>query len=134
MPNQKHRGEGGASKLVSRLVKKGLVRKTVGRLDRRFRAVGLTKLGKGLVPHPALLEGVIDRRFFGKLPRSMRHRFLEALKLVACRKMRMWRRVPTRWDAATDCYSTGSIPPLSAVASNASNSSDDNSRNLPRDR
>jgi DNA-binding MarR family transcriptional regulator len=126
--------KGGASKLVSRLVKKRLVRKTVGRFDRRFRAVGLTRLGEGLVPHLAILERDAERRFFRKLPIKMRHHFFEALKLVACRKMRIYRRVPTRWDAATDYYATGAVPPLCAVASNASNSSDDNSRNLPRDR
>jgi DNA-binding MarR family transcriptional regulator len=126
--------KGGASKLVSRLVKKGLVRKTVGRFDRRFRAVGLTRPGEDLVPHLAILERGADHRFFHKLPIKMRHRFLEALKLVACRKMQMYRRVPTGWDAATDYYTTGATPPLCAVASNAANSSGDNSRNLPRDR
>ena len=42
--------KGGASKLIDRLVKKGLVRKEVSEFDRRFRGVELTEYGREWVP------------------------------------------------------------------------------------
>src|SRR6201991_2954397 len=58
---------GGASKLVSRLVAKGLAVKETLDFDRRFRSVGLTKQGKGLVVFLASIEKDSDREFFGPL-------------------------------------------------------------------
>lgn len=75
--------KGGASKLIDRLVKKGFARKRVGRFDRRCRAVGLTRLGKGVVPHLAMLEDHSDSEFFGKLRAKARHYLVEALMRVA---------------------------------------------------
>ena len=55
--------KGGASKLVNRLVKKGLATKSVSDLDRRFRAVGLTESGEELVSILAPHDRKSDREF-----------------------------------------------------------------------
>jgi DNA-binding MarR family transcriptional regulator len=76
--------KGGASKLIDRLVKKGLARRSVGELDRRCRPVGLTRRGKCLVEqHLATLADLNEHEFFGKLPTKMRHYLMEALRRVA---------------------------------------------------
>ena len=74
--------KGGASKLVDRLVKKGLVRKEVSEFDRRFRGVELTEYGREWVPFLAELEKSLDREFFGKLRGGGRYRLTECLKRV----------------------------------------------------
>jgi DNA-binding MarR family transcriptional regulator len=75
--------KGGASKLIGRLVKKGLATREVGELDRRCRPVGLTTMGKRLVPLLALLAQDNDSKFFGKLPKKIRHSLMKALRRVA---------------------------------------------------
>ena len=74
--------KGGASKLVSRLVKKGLVDKRKSESDRRFRSVGLTRQGREfvvrLVPH----EKAMDREFFGPLGNTGRFRLTGWMKRV----------------------------------------------------
>ncbi|MFL6602388.1 MAG: MarR family winged helix-turn-helix transcriptional regulator [Steroidobacteraceae bacterium] len=72
--------KGGASKLVDRLVKKGLAIKTVGEYDRRFRSVELTEAGRNLVPRFARFVDKTNREIFGNLNR--RRRLLRALKRV----------------------------------------------------
>jgi DNA-binding MarR family transcriptional regulator len=69
--------KGGASKLVSRLVAKGLVIKETSDFDRRFRAVGLTKQGKELVVFMASIERDADREFFSPLGNGRRFRLTE---------------------------------------------------------
>lgn len=64
-------------------MKKGLATREVGELDRRCRPVGLTRLGKKLVPHLAKLAKANDNKFFGKLPTKVRHALMEALRRVA---------------------------------------------------
>jgi DNA-binding MarR family transcriptional regulator len=66
--------KGGASKLVSRLVKKGLVDKRKTESDRRFRSVGLTRQGRQFVVRLAPHEKAMDRRFFGPLGNTGRFR------------------------------------------------------------
>src|SRR5882757_9955079 len=56
--------KGGGSKLVSRLVAKGFAVKDSNESDRRFRAVGLTRLGRELIVFLAPIEKDIDREFF----------------------------------------------------------------------
>jgi DNA-binding MarR family transcriptional regulator len=76
--------KGGASKLIDRLVKKGLVRRSVGEIDRRCRPVGLTRRGKCLVEQQlATLANDNEQEFFGQLPTKMRHYLMEALRRVA---------------------------------------------------
>jgi DNA-binding MarR family transcriptional regulator len=129
--------KGGASKLIDRLVKKRLVRKTVGELDRRCRPVGITRRGKNLVWELAIHEENTDRRFFPK--ERLRYHLKRTLKRVA----QEWLNGPVDvmevplWklrSVKSTSYSSGAAPPPSAVANNASSSSDDSSRNLPRDK
>jgi DNA-binding MarR family transcriptional regulator len=129
--------KGGASKLVDRLVRKRLARRTVGELDRRCRPVGLTRRGKNLVWHLAMREEDIDHEFFRK--DSLRRNMMRALKRVidAWRDERVYVWSVPEWKeppVESAGYSSGAAPPPSAVASNASNSSEDSSRNLPRDK
>ena len=72
--------KGGASKLVDRLVKKGLAKKTVGEFDRRCRAVELTEIGKDLVVRFAKFVTKTDGEIFGN--RNRRRRLLRTLKRV----------------------------------------------------
>ena len=80
--------KGGMSKLIDRLVKKELVRKEVAKLDRRFRAVGLTAYGKEWVEFIASLEKDLDRQFFGKLRGGGRYRLTEYLKRILTTRQR----------------------------------------------
>jgi hypothetical protein len=72
--------KGGASKLVSRLVAKGLAIKETLEFDRRFRSVGLTKQGRQLVVFLASIEKDADREFFGPLGNGRRFRLTEWMK------------------------------------------------------
>jgi DNA-binding MarR family transcriptional regulator len=72
--------KGGASKLVDRLVKKGLARKTVSEFDRRFRAVELTERAEGLVRNLARFVDRVETDLFGILRRP--YRLLRVLKRV----------------------------------------------------
>jgi DNA-binding MarR family transcriptional regulator len=74
--------KGGASKLVSRLVKKGLVDKRKSESDARFRSVGLTRQGRELVVRMAPLEKALDREFFRPLGNTRRFRLTEWMKRV----------------------------------------------------
>jgi len=129
--------KGGASKVLARLVRKGLARREASEFDRRYRPAKLTKRGRNLVPYLAIFDDGIDREFFPK--EKLRYNLMRALKRVvhAPRKERenIWH--PGRSSASslnTAFYYPGTAPPPSAVASNASNSSDESSRNRPRDR
>jgi DNA-binding MarR family transcriptional regulator len=69
--------KGGASKLVSRLVAKGLVIKETSDFDRRYRSVGLTQQGRELVVFMASIEKDADREFFSPLGNGRRFRLTE---------------------------------------------------------
>ena len=73
--------KGGGSKLVDRLVKKGLARKAVGEFDRRFRTVELTERGEGLVANLAKFADQVETHLFDNLRRP--YRLLRVLKRVA---------------------------------------------------
>ena len=72
--------KGGGSKLVDRLVKKGLARKLVSEFDRRFRPVELTERGEGLVVNLARFVDRAETDLFGILRRP--YRLLRVLKRV----------------------------------------------------
>jgi DNA-binding MarR family transcriptional regulator len=72
--------KGGASKLIDRLVNKGLVTKKVSQFDRRHRAVRLTQYGRSIVPLLAYCEQTTHGRFFRRLPEKGRERLMEALQ------------------------------------------------------
>ena len=72
--------KGGASKLIDRLVEKGLVTKKVGEFDRRHRAVSLTQYGRTIVPLLAFSEQLVHGEFFHLLPLEERERLMEGLQ------------------------------------------------------
>lgn len=69
---------GAISKIVDRLIDKGLVTRTQSQDDRRYQAIALTPAGKELVPRLAALANENDAAFFGHLSASER-RTLENL-------------------------------------------------------
>jgi DNA-binding MarR family transcriptional regulator len=73
--------KGGGSKLVDRLVNKGLARKTVSEFDRRFRPVELTERAEGLVRNLARFADQVECEIFDILRRP--YRLLRVLKRVA---------------------------------------------------
>ena len=63
---------GAISKLVDRLVKKGLVTREEAEGDRRSQSVSLSKSGEALVPRLAALADRNDEEFFGHLNQTER--------------------------------------------------------------
>jgi DNA-binding MarR family transcriptional regulator len=74
--------KGGASKLVNRLVAKGLAVKDSNESDRRFRAVGLTQLGRELIVFLSTIERDTDREFFAPLGNGRRFRLEQYMDRV----------------------------------------------------
>jgi DNA-binding MarR family transcriptional regulator len=75
---------GAVSKLVDRLVHKGLVSRTEADRDRRFQDVELTAAGRALVPRLAVLADRNDQEFFCRLSARERETLVTTLKkLVA---------------------------------------------------
>ena len=72
--------KGGGSKLVSRLVKKGLVDKRSSESDRRFRSVGLTRQGREFVVCMAPFEKRADREFYRPIGNTRRFRLTTWMK------------------------------------------------------
>jgi len=72
--------KGGASKLVSRLVKKGLVDKLTNDSDRRFRSVGLTQQGREFVVRMVPFEKGADREFYRPIGNTRRFRLTVWMK------------------------------------------------------
>ena len=74
--------KGGISKLIARLVRKRLVRKTVSEYDRRYRMISLTWAGEYVVPELASIEVSCDDESFRELTGKQRRRLLATLKRV----------------------------------------------------
>jgi DNA-binding MarR family transcriptional regulator len=74
---------GAVSKLISRLLAKGLVTRTESASDRRYQDIELTKDGVALVPRLAKLADENDEEFFGVLPSSDRKILTTLLKKTA---------------------------------------------------
>jgi DNA-binding MarR family transcriptional regulator len=87
--------KGGASKLVSRLERKGLVVKYQEGFDRRRRGVELTRAGRDFVVQTAALEIDIDRKFFGPLGNTRRFRISESMQRFLLNEPHIQRL--TRW-------------------------------------
>lgn len=83
---------GAVSKLVERLRRKKLVKRSMAKGDRRFQTVALTAAGRNLVPVLAALADENDREFFGHLGREERSRFVGMLKELVRRHG--WKDVP----------------------------------------
>ncbi len=71
---------GAVSKLVDRLVRKGLVNRTESDRDRRFQDVELTAAGRALVPRLAALADRNDQEFFSRLSAREREALVATLK------------------------------------------------------
>ena len=74
---------GAISKLVDRLVAKGLVGCRAEKADRRFQTVTLSASGRRLVPVLAELADQNDREFFGHLSEKERGKLIGLLKEIA---------------------------------------------------
>lgn len=84
---------GAVSKLVDRLLKKGLVSRLEANNDRRFQDVNLTATGRALVPKLAALADRNDEEFFSHLSANERESLVTMLKkLVAANKLK---KIPT---------------------------------------
>lgn len=80
---------GAVSKLVDRLVHKGLVSRTEADRDRRFQDVELTAAGRALVPRLAALADRNDQEFFSRLSAKEREALVTTLKkLVALHELK----------------------------------------------
>ena len=74
---------GAVSKLISRLLAKGLVTRKESSSDRRYQDIELTKPALALVPQLAKLADDNDAEFFGVLSRSDRKTLTRLLKKTA---------------------------------------------------
>lgn len=76
--------QGATSRLIDRLLAKGLVSKQVSASDRRGATVSLSKAGEALIPKLAREADENDSRFFGVLRETDREQFLRTIrKLIA---------------------------------------------------
>jgi DNA-binding MarR family transcriptional regulator len=90
--------KGGASKLITRLVKKGLFHKRQHEFDRRFRSIALTAQGRALVIRLAAVEKDIDREFFQPLGHRRTSRLKQWLApLLDQRHLRRMRERISAW-------------------------------------
>ncbi len=74
---------GAVSKLISRLLEKGLVTRKESSGDRRFQDIELTPAAVAIVPKLAKLADANDEEFFGVLSRSDRKALTGVLKKTA---------------------------------------------------
>jgi DNA-binding MarR family transcriptional regulator len=74
---------GAVSKLIERLLQKGLVTRTEASGDRRFQEVQLTAQAVSLVPKLAALADQNDEEFFSSLSSAERKRLTDILKKLA---------------------------------------------------
>lgn len=73
---------GTISKLVDRLIAKGLVERGPESADRRYRSARITAAGKKLVPCLARLADANDAEFFGHLDPQSRRQLRETLREI----------------------------------------------------
>lgn len=73
---------GAVSKLISRLLGKGLVTRTESTRDRRYQDIELTKGATALVPRLAKLADENDREFFGVIAKAERETLKEILQRI----------------------------------------------------
>jgi DNA-binding MarR family transcriptional regulator len=76
---------GAISKLVDRLIAKGLVERGEEGSDRRYRSALITSSGKKLVPRLARLADANDAEFFGHLDPDSRRQLSETLREIVRR-------------------------------------------------
>ncbi len=73
---------GGISKLIARLLKKGLVTRKESTEDHRFQEIKLTGKGEKLTPKLARIADDNDAYFFGNLSSNKKNELIEFLKKV----------------------------------------------------
>lgn len=83
---------GAMSKLIERLVQKGLVERLESTQDRRFQEITLTNSGKKLVPILAALADENDAQFFGHLSKEKQHTLKKMLKEMV--EIHNWDQIP----------------------------------------
>src|SRR5271170_2994024 len=76
---------GAVSKLISRLLEKGLVTRRESRTDRRYQDIALTKAAIALVPTLAKLADENDQEFFGVISKAERETLRAILQRVVTR-------------------------------------------------
>lgn len=74
---------GAVSKLISRLLEKGLVTRKKSSGDRRYQDIELTQAAVAMVPKLAKLADENDEEFFGVISKADRRRLSEILKKIA---------------------------------------------------
>lgn len=85
--------KGAASKVISRLEEKGLVRRQLSAGRAREQVLVLTDKGKTLVPQLAALADANDRHFFGHLPAAQRRSLMDAMRALV--KHHQLKEMPT---------------------------------------
>lgn len=95
--------KGGGSKLLKRLVRKGLAVKQQSKYDRRYRSVCLTPQARKLVVFLAQLETAADREFYRSLGGTRRYRLAQWMKtlLESSRGQHMDRWIATKLDQSS---------------------------------
>jgi len=88
---------GAVSKLISRLLEKGLVSRKESASDRRYQDIELTRNGVALVPRLARLADENDEDFFGVLSSSDRKTLTRLLKKTAA--LHHLTQMPIEWDS-----------------------------------
>lgn len=74
---------GAISKLIDKLLKKGLVTRAEAQEDRRYQDIRLTRKAVSLVPRLAALADRNDEEFFAQLSSTERRELLTMLKKIA---------------------------------------------------
>jgi len=77
---------GAVSKLVDRLLAKGMVRIGIDKEDRRFQTVSLTPSGRRLVPHLAAMADGNDAEVFGFIGAERRDELVRLLREISARR------------------------------------------------
>lgn len=78
-----HLTRGAVSKLLERLLQKGLMTRTESKEDRRYQDIQLTAAGRKLVPQLAALADQNDEEFFSSLSANERAQLTRILKKLA---------------------------------------------------
>jgi DNA-binding MarR family transcriptional regulator len=78
-----HLTRGAVSKLLERLLQKGLITRTESKEDRRYQDIQLTTAGRKLVPQLAALADQNDKEFFSSISASERAQLMKLLKKLA---------------------------------------------------
>ena len=86
---------GGATRLVDRMQERGLVLRSLDRVDRRIHLVAITEAGETALVHAARVHAAnVQRYVFDALPTAQRDTVLEALALLSSSAVTVLPRMP----------------------------------------